>query len=65
MRDREPGTSLVAYGGGASKGVLVPSGAGVQPRLDESVPVSRLRDRRRSGRLPDRLLRGLLLDRLV
>jgi hypothetical protein len=65
MGDREPRAALVVYRGDTSTGVLVADAGASAPRLDPSERQPRPRDRRRPGRLPDRLLRGLLLDRLV
>ncbi|BCX16804.1 MAG: hypothetical protein KatS3mg117_0486 [Geminicoccaceae bacterium] len=65
MGDREPGAALIVYRGDTSTAVLVADARSWPPRLDPSEKAPRPRDRRRPGRLPDRLLRGLVLDRLV
>lgn len=65
MTDGTKGRALVPYASEPPVGAVAPTGGPARLGNDAAAVSPRSRDRRRPGRLPDALVRGLLLDRLA
>ncbi len=65
MADETKGRALVVYATEPPAGTVEPTGGPAPLGTDAAAVPPRPRDRRRPGRLPDTLVRGLLLDRLA
>lgn len=65
MADETKGRALVVYATEPPARALAPTGGPLPLVSGPAHPPARPRDRRRPGRLPDALVRGLLLDRLA
>jgi hypothetical protein len=65
MCDRATGRALVEYRGEAAIGPIVPAVRSSRAQTIGEAETARPLDRRKPGRLPDRLSRGLLVDRFA
>jgi|DewCreStandDraft_4_1066084.scaffolds.fasta_scaffold00036_234 hypothetical protein len=65
MADGTTGRALVVYAAEPPTRTLVATGGPSPLASGPAIAPPRPRDRRRPGRLPDALVRGLLLDRLA